>query len=235
MIVLTGALWVRQGLSLSRWQKSLLWCLIAPLAFWIATYRPEGFSYPLVFGLVGDSGAMPRYEFFANLGKGICGFLLLYFLWSKRHDDEFTAAPKHQFLMALLAPTAVIGLAIPVLELHLQPKGIEKIALFALGNLLIICVAEEAFMRLLLQQSLRNAIAVVTDNRWVQELVPLVVVTAIFVAIHSGLSGAAIWVYALAGFLYGLSYTLSKNIFYPIMIHFFVNQIHFSFLTYPLG
>ncbi len=235
LVVLLGALWVYRDVPLSRWQRPLLWCLVVTLVFWAATYKPEEFSYPFIFDLPGDSSSTPRYEFFANFGKGLCGFLLLYFLWTKPRSDEFIAAPKYQFLAVLLAPAVIVAVAIPALGLHLQPKNIEQILLFALGNLLIISVAEEAFMRLLLQQSLRNAIAVFTVNRWVQELVPLLMVTAIFVAIHSGLSGAAIWVYALTGFLYGLSYTLSKNIFYPIMIHFFVNQIHFSFLTYPLG
>lgn len=221
--------------ELSRWLYAGLWLLLVLLAFWVATYKPAGFSYPFIFDLSGESVSSPRYEFFANLGKGICGFLLLYFLWPKPRDNEFVATPKYQFLVALLAPAVVIAVAIPALGLYLQPKVVEQVLLFALGNLLIISVAEEAFMRLLLQQPLRNAIAAFSGNRWVQELVPLLAVTAIFVAIHSGLNGAAIWVYALAGFLYGLSYTLSKNIFYPIMIHFVVNQIHFSFLTYPLS
>lgn len=235
LLVMVVLLWSYRQLPLSRWQRPLLALLLVPLVFWVATYKPEGFSYPFIFDLPGESGSAPRYEFFANLGKGMCGLLLLYFLWPTPRDNEFVAAPKYQFLIVLLAPAIVIAVAIPILGLYLQPKDIEQIVLFALGNLLIISVAEEAFTRLLLQQPLRNAIAVFMVNRWAQELLPLLVVTAIFVVIHSGLSGAAIWVYALAGFLYGLSYTLSKNIFYPIMIHFFVNQIHFSFLTYPLG
>jgi uncharacterized protein len=84
------------------------------------------------------------------------------------------------------------------------------------------------------QQSLRSAVANFTANRALQEIIPLLLVTGVFVAIHADISGAAVWVYALAGFLYGLSYTLGKNIIYPIAVHFLVNQIHFSFLTYPL-
>lgn len=235
LVVLAGALWGYQALPLNRWQRSMLWFLLVSLAFWIATYKPEGFLYPFVFDLPGESDLAPRYEFFANFGKGLCGLLLLYFFWPRRRANEFVAAPKYQFFIALLAPAVVIAVAVPALDLYLQPKDIEQILLFAVGNLLIVSVAEETFMRLLLQQSIRNAIAIFTINRWVQELVPLLVVTAIFVTVHSGLSGATIWVYTLAGFLYGLSYTLSKNICYPIMIHFFVNQIHFSFLSYPLG
>jgi membrane protease YdiL (CAAX protease family) len=217
-----------------RWAKAGLWLLLVPLAFWVATYRPAGFSYPLVFSLPDATDVMPRYEFFANLGKGLCGFVLLYFLWVAPRKNEFIVAPKYQLLVALLAPVVVIAMAIFVLGLDVQVKIFEQIFLFALGNLLIISVAEEAFMRLLLQQPMCNAIACMTTNRWAQELAPLLLVTVIFVAIHSGLSGAAVWIYAVAGFLYGLSYTLSKNIAYPIAVHFMVNQIHFSFLTYPL-
>ena len=234
LLGVAGLAWCYRKDDLQLWIKVGSLVLLVPLAFWVATYRPAGFSYPFVFSLPGASDAAPRYEFFANLGKGICGFVLLYFLWSKARAGEFVAAPKYQILAVLLSPIVIIALAIAALGLNVQIKTLEQIFLFALGNLLIISVAEEAFMRLLLQQPMRNAIASVTTNRWLQELIPLLLVTAIFVAIHSGLSGAAFWIYALAGFLYGLSYTLSKNILYPIVIHFMVNQIHFSFLTYPL-
>lgn len=226
--------WRLRKENLSGWSKAGLLVLLIPLAFWVATYRPAGFSYPHIFSLSGATDAVPRYEFFANLGKGLCGFLLLYFLWAKPRADEFVAARKYAIPVALLSPIVVIALAIFVLGLDVQIKTLQQIFLFALGNLLIISVAEEVFMRLLLQHPLRDAIASMSTSRWLQEWVPLLLVTAIFVAIHSGLDGAAIWIYALAGFLYGLSYTLSKNICYPIAVHFCVNQIHFSFLTYPL-
>ncbi len=215
--------------------RSGLFLMLVPLTFWVATYRPEGFHYPHLLSLIDKAGDPSRFELFVNFSKALAGFMLLYLLWPRLREGEFVARARYPFLIALLAPALIIGLAIPVLGLALQPKTIEQIVLFAAGNLLIICVAEEAFMRFLLQQNLRNLIARFTGKHWIQEFLPLLIVTLIFVAIHSGLNGAVIWVYACAGFLYGLSYTLSKNICYPIMIHFFVNQIHFSFFTYPIG
>ncbi len=229
-----GLAWYFRKIELNRWLRAGLFLLLVPLAFWVATFEPEGFDYPVVFSLAGEGDGAPRYVFDVNFAKALCGFVLVYLLWPTLRKGEFVARARYPFLVALLAPVLIIAVAIPALGLHLQPKTIEQMMLFALGNLLIVCVAEEAFLRFLLQQPLRNAIAGMTANRWVQELIPLLLVTATFVAIHSGISGAVIWIYALAGFLYGLSYTLSKNIGYPIMIHFFVNQIHFSFLTYPL-
>lgn len=226
--------WKFRDKSVSHWVRVGLFFLLVPLVFGVATYRPEGFSYPLLFEL-SRSGDDPQYRLFINFSKALVGFILLYLLWQKLREGEFVAKATYQFVVTLVAPVLIIGFAIPVLGLGLQPKAIEQMVLFAGANLLIVCVAEEAFMRLLLQQQLRNAIASVSANRWIQELIPLIAVTFIFVAIHAGISGAAVWVYTLAGFLYGLSYTLSKNIFYPITIHFFVNQIHFSFLTYPVA
>lgn len=220
--------------SVSRKLKVGVFLTLMPLAFWVATFEPEGFDYPVVFCLAGESDGAAGYVFDANFAKALCGFVLLYLLWPTLRQGEFVGRARYAFLVALFTPALIITVAVPVLGLQLQPKAIEQMLLFALGNLLIVCIAEEAFLRFLFQQPLRNLLANVTVNRWVQELIPLVVVTGVFVAIHSGLSGAAIWIYGFAGFLYGLSYTLSKNIAYPIAIHFFVNQIHFSFLTYPV-
>lgn len=220
--------------ALKRWIKVGVFLLLVPLVFFVATYRPEGFSYPLLLSLTNETGSAPRFEMFVNFSKLLVGLCLLFLLWPRLRNCEFLASPTWQFLIALLAPVLIMAVAIPVLGLRFQPKAIEHMMLFALVNLFVIALAEEAFMRLLLQQPLRNALAGMTTNHWIQELLPLLLVTIIFVVIHAGLSGVASWIYALAGFLYGLSYTLSKNIFYPITIHFLVNQIHFSLLTYPL-
>lgn len=226
--------WFFRKEELNRWVKVGLFFLLVPLAFWVASYEPEGFAYPLLFSLAGDAAGATRYELSVDFAKGIAGFLLLYLLWPKSRASEFVANVQLSVSVLLLAPLFIIGVAISVLGLQWQPKPVEQILQFAVVSLLITCIAEEVFMRFLFQQNLRNAIASFTDNRALQEIIPLLLVTGIFVAIHAGISGAAVWVYALAGFLYGLSYTLGKNILYPIVIHFLVNQIHFSFLTYPL-
>lgn len=226
--------WFFRKEELNRWIKVGLFLLLVPLAFWVASYEPEGFAYPLMFSLAGDAEEAAHYQLSVDFAKGIAGFLLLYLLWTKRRFNEFVASSWVSASLLLLAPLVIISVAIPVLGLQWQPKLLKPILLFAAVNLLITCVAEEVFMRFLFQQNLRNAIASFTAHRALQEIIPLLLVTFVFVVIHSGISGVAVWVYALAGFLYGLSYTLSKNILYPIAIHFLVNQIHFSFLTYPL-
>ena len=234
LIGVTGLAWFFRREKLQRWANVALFVVLVPLVFWVATYRPEGFSYPLLFSLSAAPGETLAHEFYLNFSKALAGFVLLYLLWPKLRNGEFVVRARYSLAVVVIASVLVIALAVQVLGLTWQPKSIEQVLLFAMANLFIICVAEEAFMRFLFQQNLRNAVASLTANRALQEIIPLLLVTVIFVAIHAGISGAAVWVYALAGFLYGLSYTLGKNILYPIAIHFLVNQIHFSFLTYPL-
>ncbi|MGV8835665.1 CPBP family glutamic-type intramembrane protease, partial [Cellvibrio sp.] len=204
--------WFFRKEELNHWIKVGLFLVLVPLAFWVASYEPEGFAYPQLFNLAGEAGETARYELSVDLAKGIAGFLLLYLLWPKLRVNEFTAGKWSSISVLLLAPLLIIGVAILLLGLRWQPKPIEQILQFAVVSLFITCVAEEVFMRFLFQQNLRNAIASFTANRALQEIIPLLLVTGVFVAIHTGISGAAVWVYALAGFLYGLSYTLSKNI-----------------------
>ncbi|RYZ99332.1 MAG: CPBP family intramembrane metalloprotease, partial [Moraxellaceae bacterium] len=56
-----------------------------------------------------------------------------------------------------------------------------------------------------------------------------------FVLTHGVQGAEPTLVFALAGFVYGLIYTLTKSIAAAIAVHFFVNILHFSFFTYPLA
>jgi uncharacterized protein len=226
--------WLCRQPVLKPWIKLLLFFLLVPLVYVVATYRPLGFSYPLLFSLPDANGLASRFDLYVNFSKAMLGLCLLSLLWPKRAAGEFVVASQWRYALVVLAPALIIGVAIGVFDLGFQLKTLAQITQFALVNLFVMSIAEEAFMRLLLQQRLRNALACTTDNLWVQELISLLLVTGIFVAIHTGIGGAALWVYGLAGFLYAMSYTLSKNILYPVAIHFLVNQIHFSFLSYPL-
>ena len=125
----------------------------------------------MVFSLAGEGDGAARYVFDVNFAKGLCGLVLLYLLWPTSREGEFVARARYAFLVALLAPALIIAVAVPVLGLQLQPKMIEQMVLFAVGNLLIVFIAEEAFLRFLFQQPLRNLIANVTVNRWAQELI----------------------------------------------------------------
>lgn len=214
--------------SSTHWQIVLCWLLLVPLAFFSATYRPQGFSYPLLLQL-GNGFSM-----YANFSKGMIGLCLLVILWPTT-ADKVRISRQSNFLVLIVAPLVVILCAIVLLNLAWQIKPIYQIIVFALANLVLTCIAEEVFMRFLLQWPLIKLMRKLTAKVWLQELVPLVGVTIIFVVIHQGLEGSTLWLYGLAGLVYGLTYTLSKNIIYSISVHCLVNLLHFSFLTYPIN
>ena len=131
-------------------------------------------------------------------------------------------------LFTLIVAYKILGLAF-----HVKP--FKYIVLFGLVNLIITCLAEEAFMRLLLQEQIQKFISgAVTHKLW-QEFIPLITTTFIFVLTHSVQGFNAVLAFAVAGFSYGLVYSLTKNLWACVAVHFAVNIIHFSFLTYPLN
>lgn len=215
------------------WRNIILWLVLAPLTFWVATWRPAGFSYPLLLQLHNAVGDV-AFSLHANIAKGLAGFILLLLLWPKRNTDEHRAPRVYCWLLLIFSPAIILVTGVMLLDLHWQPKLLQHIIIFAVANLLLTCVAEEAFLRLLLQQPLITWLTQRTDKHWLSEMLPVLLLTLIFVVIHTGLSGAAIWLYALAGFCYALSYSLSKNILFSIALHFAVNLGHFALLTYPL-
>lgn len=233
LFTLTGLTFLYRAPFIAPWRNIVLWLVLVPLTFWVATWRPGGFSYPLLLQLHNDAGEV-AFSLHANIAKGLAGFILLLLLWPKRNADEYPAPATCNWSLLIFSPAIILAAGVLLLDLQWQPKLLQHIIIFAAANLFLTCVAEEAFLRLLLQQPLATWLAQRTKKHWLSEILPVLSLTLIFVAIHSGLSGAAIWIYALAGFCYALSYSLSKNILFPIALHFAVNLGHFALLTYPL-
>lgn len=237
---ITAALTALTGLTLlyrkpliAPWQKTMLWLLLVPLTFWVATWRPAGFSYPLLLQLRDTTGDIV-FSLHANIAKGLAGFILLLLLWPKAYPSDNRTPAHYYWLLLIVSPPIILAAGVALLDLQWQPKLLQHIVIFAFANLFLTCVAEEVFLRLLLQRPLIRVVAQWTGKPWLSEALAVLLLTFIFVAIHAGLSGAAIQVYALAGFCYTLSYSLSKNILFPIALHFSVNLGHFALLTYPL-
>ena len=169
-------------------------------------------------------------------GKTLAGYLILIALLPLAFKSPKTlAAPGLQILLVTLLSVGIIAFATFLLDLEFYLKSLSTIVIFGLINLLCTCIAEEAFMRLALQNEIQRAVGRYTRNPILREYGPLVFTTLIFLHTHSSTSAEISLLYAIAGFLYGLVYTLSKNILCSIGLHFLVNILHFSFLTYPIS
>ena len=212
------------------------WSCAIVLGILVGLYRPHDFNYPLVFSVEQFyDGGLPS-SLYINIAKFFAGIITLFFLLSYKPVTPIYIQSKFsQFTFSLVLALLILGMAYEILDLQIHVKPFKYILLFGLVNLLVTCLAEEAFMRLLLQSQIQKFISGTIKHRFWQEIIPLGVTTFIFVVTHSVQGLNNILIYTVAGFCYGLIYSLTKNVRASIAVHFTVNIIHFSFFTYPLA
>lgn len=207
------------------WLDVALWLTTLLLGLFIASYRPEGFSYPRVWRF--DS--LGNFALYLNTAKAIAGYLVLVWLIRAR-----LAAKCMPLLPSLLVACAGIAIVISAgigLGLSFTPKLPEGLVYFVLLNLLVTVVAEEAFFRLLLQDRLAQMMG--NSPRGI--VLALVIASVVFALVHTTVIGPAFLLFLLAGFVYGLVYTLSKRFSMALVVHFGTNLCHFLLLDYPLA
>ena len=212
------------------------WLAAIVLGVVVGLYRPSGFNYPLVFSVSQlYDGGLP-FSLYVNIAKLLAGYLILWFLFSQKAQvDAYVRAPLRQIALAAGLGLLVFVVAYFFLDLQFHLKALNYVVTFAAVNLLVTCVAEEAFMRLLLQAQLQGFVARKTANRYWQEFFPLFITTAIFILTHLTHNLPTMLVFGLAGLGYGVVYSLTKNIWACVLVHFMVNIVHFALLTYPLA
>lgn len=212
------------------------WLLAVISGLVIGLYRPDGFNYRLIFSVSQlHEGGLP-FALYVNIGKGLAGWLaLLLLLPLVDRQKAVVGSALHTAGLVLILTAIILITAWVLLDLALVTKPVEFLLPFGLVNLLVTCVAEEAFMRLLFQLSLAFAFARMIPRQWLPQIIALLLTTALFIVTHSTASAALVVVFGLAGFCYGLVFLLTRNIYACIALHFLVNFIHFAFLTYPLG
>jgi membrane protease YdiL (CAAX protease family) len=211
----------------------ITWLLVIVLGVAVGLYRPAGFNYPLIFSLNQLHEGGKPFSLYINIAKLLAGYITVYFLLSVGLQ-AYIKSQTRQYALAIGLGFIIVILAYFALGLGFYLKPLKYVALFGLVNLLVTCVAEEAFMRLLLQAQLQKFLSELASGFWL-EAIPLLITTAIFVLLHLSSNLNVLWVFALAGFSYGLVYSLTKNLWACVAVHFTVNILHFSLLTYPLA
>jgi membrane protease YdiL (CAAX protease family) len=259
-LLTTGAaLWCVLSLLLALWlntsqasaiSRSLGFILLALLALAGALHLVPGFANPLLVNaqlLTPD--AIP-YTLYANFDKGWAGYCLLLAIWPSQNQNQIArpvliARQSHsQHLASLywrgfwpvwpLTVLAALGLALCLQLLQFAPKWPDFALQFIFCNLLLTCVAEEAFFRGLLQRPLYQWLS----QRWFGSnqaaWCAIVVVSNLFGLAHF----AGGWAYALVATVasvgYGWAYQRSGRIEVAIVAHAALNVVHMTLFTYPM-
>ena len=121
-------------------------------------------------------------------------------------------------LPALLALGALSGAVRP--EFGLPPWWL----IFALSNLFLTCLTEEAFFRGYLQTAIGARLGSATG---------LIVASLLFGLAHFGGGPVLIGFAALLGLACGLGYWATGRLWVPVLMHFAFNMLHLTLFTYP--
>ena len=219
------------GAAAPRWRCAFT-VLAALFALAMSLHLVPGF-HPVV--LFHDLQLTPDAAPFAlalSFDKAAAGLLLLAAFCVRTTSWRRFASQAPAIAAAALATAAVsIGIALAAGYVRFEPKWPEAAPTFLVANLLLTCVAEEAFFRGLVQERLMRLAEARRQPAW--RWIAIAVSTVLFGLAHAG--GGATWmlVATVAGLGYAATYARTRTIEGAILVHFAVNAAHFLGFTYP--
>lgn len=219
--------WMHAQPLAKRWQwgRYLLWFLCSGALVLHAVPGYEGLL--VVEAQPWKPGAVST-PFYLNTDKVLVAWSLLTWLplWSRTLPalPRSISAPVVVALVLLgIASIMGVAVALGLIDVHL---GLPAwFGLFALGNLVNTCMAEELLFRGVVQ-------------RWLQQRVnpclAVLVASVLFGLAHFGGGMAFVLVATLAGLLYGAVYALTGRLWWAIAAHWLLNMVHLVGFTYPM-
>lgn len=196
----------------------------------LAAHLLPGFNNLLVLDDVQKSINSIGFTMYLNFDKPMILFALLLLYPSILAQNKITTEKPligaKQIAFVILAITVIFVLAFILKLIKPEPSIPSWWWLFALNNLLLTCVAEEAFFRGYIQQKVTKIFT---------PIIGICLASVLFGVAHFAGGVGYVIVATLAGFLYGLVYNSTGKISYAILIHFVVNLLHLFFFTYPLA
>ena len=128
-----------------------------------------------------------------------------------------------------MGAATALGLALALGMVAFAPKWPDLGWLWAVNNLLLVCLTEEALFRGYLQEGLSRWLA---ESRY-SEVFAIGVAGVLFGLAHFAGGWGYVLVASLAGVGYGLAYRVG-GLQASVVAHFSLNLIHFTLFTYPM-
>ncbi|WP_038890579.1 CPBP family intramembrane glutamic endopeptidase [Vibrio campbellii] len=199
------------------WSVVIIWCVM------LFVHLIPGFNNLQVLNKVTAGPLSAPFSMYLNLDKPLALFALFlaypFLLGSEAKGRVKPALLVMIPLLSLLPIAAMLGALKPEMSLP------SWWWLFALNNLILTCVAEEALFRGFVQQSL---------SRRFDWRLGLVIASILFGLAHF-VGGPLLIVFAtLAGLGYGLVFHFTGRLWCAVLAHFLFNFCHLVFFTYPI-
>jgi membrane protease YdiL (CAAX protease family) len=198
------------------------------LAIGLGFHLLPNFDNPQVIGPARFTPDAVPFTMYLNLDKPLAGFWVL-LAWPALRLHRGRWSWIRGLVIGLATAVVCLGLALVLGEMAIAPKWPDVGWLWAINNLLLVCLTEEALFRGYLQEGLTRRFA---DRRG-GETFAIAIAAALFGVVHAGGGLGYVLVAALAGVGYGIAYRYG-GLQASVMAHFGLNLVHFSLFTYPM-
>lgn len=200
------------------------------LSIGLAAHQLPGFNNLNVLDHVYISNNAIPYTLYLNFDKTVVGIFILGFGYQR-------ISSKREWLqlfkqIAMKAPIVILVVIIAAFILgfvRFDPKIPGSIYIWAITNLLFVCMAEEAFFRGFIQKNLSLMMKKIKHG----DYLALLIAAILFGLAHYAGGTKYVILATVAGMGYGWVYIATKRIEGSILTHFGLNLTHFLFFTYP--
>lgn len=222
--------------DITPFRRNSAYFLTVLMSLAIAMHKVPGFQNYLVVENINLTPNSLGFTLYANLDKGLVGFILLnFFCETIPSIDEFKDGLKKMAVPSVMTITGVFLIAYCVKWVGFDPGLKPYFLQFLVINLFFVCFAEEAFFRGFLQEIISQKLGRAKfASAW-----SLVICSMLFglthfngkIPVNQALIGVLLG--TLAGLGYGYVYQKTRKVEYAVLLHFALNMIHFIAFTYP--
>ena len=206
--------------------KRLALLFLSGLVLTFSLHIIPGFNNELLFSSKHFGASGLPFKLYANLDKALAGFAILIAIGQ---NLKWRISLK-TFYLILCTTFAFFAFSF-LLGAKLDPKLGELTFAFIFFNLLVTCIAEEAFFRLVIQNSTHKL-----SKGFMKGWLAVFITAIIFMLahFHTGVGAEKrLLLIFIAGLLYGGIYLKTKSFGSSVVAHFTINIIYFSFFAFP--
>lgn len=230
IIVLALATYYSQSGKLLILMRVMAGIVVLVLSVGLAAHKFPGFHNLNVLDHVYISRDAIPFTLYLNFDKTVVGIFILGFGYQLiTSEKEWLLLFKQIAMKAPIVILVVIVTAFILGFVRYDPKIPGSIFIWAITNLLFVCMAEEAFFRGFIQ---KNLSAIMKKFRY-GDYLAILAAAILFGLVHYAGGTMYVILATVAGIGYGWVYLTTKRIEGSILTHFGLNLTHFLFFTYP--
>ncbi|WP_170785017.1 type II CAAX prenyl endopeptidase Rce1 family protein [Ruegeria lacuscaerulensis] len=207
----TSGLW-----SLPGHFAMILWCVA------LGAHIVPGFNNLLVLDQVQAGPGSTDFSMYMNLDKPLVLFAAL-LVWPGQNAG-LPAIRKTPLILGILTLPALFALSLSQQAVRPEVGLPHWWLIFALSNLFLTCLAEEAFFRGYLQSALSSKLGAAFG---------IAAASLLFGLVHFAGGPALVVFAAILGAGCGLGYYATNRLWVPVLMHFAFNAAHLALFTYP--